>query len=340
MARQHFPKVTVSVTNVRGIDFLEQCLQAVTKTDYPNLEIMVVDCQTPQISEWIRDRFPTVKVVHFENDIGPSASHNVGAEKADPSSKYTAFLDNDALVEPNWLKECVRLMEKNEKVGIVQPKILIIGSEEHLDHVGLALDALGTWNSLFYAKEKNYNDALDIFAASLATCLIRREVFDRVAGFDESYFIYDDDTDFCWRTLLLGYRIVFFPSAKAYHRGQVTKSMTPKRLYHSTKNRVYTLLKNYEWENLWTRSVLFYTLSLMTAFGLMLLLKLELATAMVKGLVLPILNFKHIWQKRQRIQASRRISDKELFKRGLLTKDIRPTIFDVKRKALTFMNRN
>ena len=197
MARQHFPKVTVSVTNVRGIDFLEQCLQAVTKTDYPNLEIMVVDCQTPQISEWIRDRFPTVKVVHFENDIGPSASHNVGAEKADPSSKYIAFLDNDALVEPNWLKECVRLMEKNEKVGIVQPKILIIGSEEHLDHVGLALDALGTWNSLFYAKEKNYNDALDIFAASLATCLIRREVFDRVAGFDESYFIYDDDTDFC-----------------------------------------------------------------------------------------------------------------------------------------------
>jgi GT2 family glycosyltransferase len=340
MVRHHFPKVTVSVTNVRGTDFLEPCLRALSKTDYPEFETIVVDCQTPRISEWIQDRFPSVKVAHFVNDIGPSASHNVGAEEADPSSKYIAFLDNDALVEPNWLKECVRLMEKNEKIGIIQPKILIIGSEEHLDHVGLALDALGTWNSLFYAKERNYSDILDIFAASLATCLIRREVFDLVAGFDESYFIYDDDTDFCWRTLLLGYRIVFLPSAKAYHKGQVTKSMTPKRLYHSTKNRVYTLLKNYEWENLWTRSILFYTLSFMTTFALVLLLKFGLAAAMIRGLVSPISNFKEIWQKRQNTQANRKVSDKDLFERGLLRKDIRPTIFDVRRKALAFMNKD
>ena len=339
MARQHFPKVTVSITNVRGTDFLEECLQALTKTDYPDFEVIVVDCQTPQISAWTHHRFPSVRVVHFENDIGPSASHNVGAEKADPDSKYIAFLDNDALVEPNWLKECVKLMEKDEKIGIVQPKILIVGSEEHLDHAGLALDALGTWNSLFYAKEKNYREAFDIFAASLATCLIRRKVFDLVAGFDESYFIYDDDTDFCWRTLLLGYRVVFFPSAKAYHRGQVTKSLTPKRLYHSTKNRVYTMLKNYELANLWTRSFLFYALSLLTAFSLMLLSKFELAAAMIRGLASPISNFKNVWQKRQKVQTSRKVSDKEIFDRRLLRKDIYPTVLDVKRKALAFMNR-
>ncbi len=340
MARHHFPKVTVSITNVRGTDFLEQCLKALIETNYPNFETIVVDCQTPQISEWIQDRFPSVKLVHFENDIGPSASHNVGAKKADPNSKYIAFLDNDARVESNWLIECVRLMEKDEKIGIVQPKILIIGSEEHLDHVGLALDALGTWNSLFYAKEGDYSDVLDIFAASLATCLIRRKVFDLIAGFDESYFIYDDDTDFCWRTLLIGYRVVFFPSAKAHHRGQVTKSLINKRLYHSTKNRVYTMLKNYELANLWTRSILFYTLSLMTACMLMLVLRFELASAMTKGLISPILNFKDVWLKRQNVQASREVSDESLFGRELLRKDIYPTVLDVKRKALASINRD
>ncbi len=337
MARQHFPKVTASITNVRGTDVLEQCLQALTKTDYPDLEIIVIDCQTPQISEWIQNRFPSVKVAHFEKDIGPSASHNVGAEKADPRSRYIAFLDNDALVEPNWLKECVKLMEKDETIGIVQPKILIIGSKEHLDHVGLALDALGTWSSLFYAQEKNYGDVLDIFAASLATCVIRRTVFDLVAGFDESYFIYDDDTDFCWRTLLRGYRIVFFPSVRAYHKGQVTKSLTPKRLYHSTKNRVYTMLKNYELANLWTRNILFCMLSLMTACVLMFVFRFDLATAMIKGLTSPILNFKKAWQKRQNIQATRKVSDRDLFEKRLLRKDIYPTVLDVKRKALAFM---
>jgi len=340
MARQHFPKVTVSITNVRGTAFLDECLQALTITNYPDFEVMVVDCQTPQIHEWVHRRFPSVRVVHFKNDIGPAASHNVGAEKAGPKSKYIAFLDNDALVDPNWLKECIKLMEKDEKIGIVQPKILIMGSEEHLDHVGLALDALGTWNSLFCAKEKNYREILDIFAASLATCVIRRTVFDLVAGFDESYFIYDDDTDFCWRTLLLGYRNVFYPSAKAYHRGQVAKSMTPKRSYHSTKNRVCTMLKNYELANLWTRSILFCTLSLMTACVLMLMFRFNLASAMIKGLASPILNFQDVWQKRQNIQFSREVSDKSLFDRGLLRKDIHPTVLDVKRKALAFVNRD
>lgn len=340
MARQCFPKATVSITNVRGTDFLEKCLRASIKTDYPDFETIVVDCQTPQISEWVQRRFPSVKVVHFENDIGPSASHNVGASKADPNSKYIAFLDNDALVEPDWLKECIELMERNEGIGIVQPKILIIGSEEHLDHVGLALDALGTWDSLFFAKEKNYSEAFDIFAASLATCVIRRRVFDAIGGFDESYFIYDDDTDFCWRTLLLGYHIVFYPLVKAYHKGQVTKSLTSKRLYHSTKNRVYTMVKNYDSTNLWTRSFLFYLLSLLTAFSLMLLLKFELAAAMIKGLASPILDLKSVWQKRQKVQNSRKVSDQEIFERRLLRKDIYPTVLDVKRKAIAFMSRD
>ena len=340
MAEGHCPKVTASVTNARGTNLLKQCLQALIKTDYPNFEIIIVDCQTAQIAEWVHRRFSSVKVAHFENDIGPSASHNIGAAKADPKSKYIAFLDNDALVEPGWLKESVKLMEKDEKIGIVQPKILIIGSEERLDHVGLALDALGTWSSLFYAKEKNYHEVFGIFAASLATCVIRRKVFDSVGGFDESYFIYDDDTDFCWRTLLLGYRVVFSPSARTHHKGQVTKSLTPKRLYHSTKNRIYTMLKNYELSNLWRRSVLFYALSLLTAFSLMLLFRFELAAAMIKGLTFPISNFKNVWQKRLNVQNSRKVSDKEIFEQKLLRKDIYPTLLDVKRKALAFIRRD
>jgi hypothetical protein len=71
-----------------------------------------------------------------------------------------------------------------------------------------------------------------------------------------------------------------------------------------------------------------------------LLLKLGLAAAMIRGLVSPMSNFKEIWQKRQNVQANRKVSDKDLFERGLLRKDIRPTIFDVRRKVLAFMNKD
>ena len=340
MTEQYCPRVTASITNARGTKLLERCLKALIKTDYPNLEIIVVDCQTPQIDRWVHHRFSSVKVIHFDNDIGPSASHNIGAAEADSRSKYIALLDNDTLVEPNWLKESMKLLEKDEKIGIAQPKILLIGSEKRLDHVGLALDALGTWSSLFNENEERFDEAFDIFAASSATCIIRRDVFESVAGFDEDYFIYDDDTDFCWRTLLLGYRIVFAPSARTHHKGQVTKSLTTKRLYHSTKNRVCTALKNYELGNLWPRSVLFYVLSSLTAFSLVLLLEPELAFAVIKGLASPISDFKTIWRKRLIVQNSRKVSDKEIFKQKLLRKDIYPTLLDVKRKASALLRKD
>jgi len=339
VAEQRYPKVSAVVINVRGTNLLEECLEALVQTDYPNLEIIVVDCQTPLIEKWVKERFSTVKVIHFKEDIGSSASHNVGAVKADSESEYIAFLDNDTLVEPNWLKESIKLLETDQKIGIVQPKILLIGAEEKLDHAGLALDALGTWSTLFGMEEKDFSEVFDLFAASFAACVVRRRVFDFVGGFDEDYFIYDDDTDFCWRTILAGYSIVFAPMARASHRGQVSKSLTPKRMYHSAKNRVNTMLKNYELKNLWRRILPFYILSLLTAFAFVLLLKFELTAAMIKGLTYPIRNFSRIWQKRIKVQNRRKVNDQEIFQRKILRNDIYPTLLDVRRKAIAVLNK-
>jgi len=339
VVEEGYPHVSAVVINVRGTDILNGCLQALVHTDYPKLEIIVVDCQTPKIEKWVKKRFSTVKVLHFKEDIGPSASHNVGAAEANPESKYLAFLDNDAIVERDWLKESVKLMEQDEKLGSVQPKILRIGAEDRLDHTGLALDALGTWSSSFDMEEKDFDLVFDIFAAASATCVVRRGVFDQLGGFDEDYFIYDDDTDFCWRTILMGYRVVFAPAARVHHRGNVTKALTPKRLYHSVKNRVCTMLKNYELKNLWQRICSFYVLSLLTAFSFMLLRRFEMAFTMIRGLIYPISRFDRVWQKRLRIQQSRKVSDKELFQRGILRKDIYPTLLDVRRKAAAIVHK-
>lgn len=342
MVEQRYPNISVVVINARETNLLKECLQALVHTNYPNPEIIVVDCQTPQIEKWVEKQFPKVKVIHFNEDIGSSASHNVGAAKANPKSKYLAFLDNDAVVELDWLKESVKLMENDEKIGVVQPKILKIGAKERLDHTGLALDALGTWSTSFDMDEKDFNEVFDIFAAASATCIVRRRVFDLLGGFDEDYFIYDDDTDFCWRMILIGHRIIFAPAARTHHRGNVTKGLTPKRLYHSAKNRICTMLKNYELKNLWLRICPFYILSLLTVFSFMLLLKFELALAVIKGLNYPISNYNRIWRKRLMVQNSRKVSDNELLQRKILRNDIYPTLLDVRRKAATilFKDRN
>ena len=326
-------EVSVVVINARETRHLERCLKFLVQTDYPNFEIIVVDCQTPQIQEWVTERFKDVKVVHYEYDIGPSASHNVGVAEASSTSKYIAFLDNDTVVEPGWLKELIKVVEAEDGRGVAQGKILRMEEEGRLDHTGLAIDALGTWSTTFNMKERNFSSVFEIFAASFAACIVRRDVFNEVGGFDEDYFIYDDDTDFCWRTRLLGSGIVFVPSARARHCGQITKGLSPRRLYHAVKNRTCTMLKNYELKNLWQRICVFYVLTLLSAFTFILLSKREQASALLRGLAYPVLNLKTIWRKRLRVQIRRRVSDKELFQKGLLRRDVYPTVLDVINKV-------
>lgn len=339
MSKSH-PKVSVVVINARGTENLEKCLMSLAKTDYAEAEILVVDCQTSQIEDWIASRFKNVKVIHLARDIGPSASHNVGAEEADPKSKYITFLDNDTVVEPAFLKQLTRVLEEDEKIGIAQAKILKTNEEDLLDHTGLAIDTFGTWKTTFDMKEKYFDRVFEIFAASSAACIVRRKVFNEVGGFDSAFFIYDDDTDFCWRTRLLGYKVIFVPLARVHHSGDIKKGLHPKRLYHSAKNRVCSMLKNYELKNLWQRVFMYYVLLLLCAYLFELMLKPTHAHALLKGLTYPILNLQTIWSKRLMVQTRRRISDSKLFKRKLLRNDVYPTLQDVLNKAVLTIPRN
>ncbi len=322
-----YPKVSVVVVNAKDWEYLEKCLRSLVETNYPNFEIIIVDCQTSGIRSWIAEYFEKVRVVHFEKDVGASASHNIGVAKASPASKYIAFLDNDTVVEASWLRELVRVAEKYQKVGIAQAKILKMKEQDHLHHTGLALDALGTWVTTLDMNEKDFNDISEIFAASSAACIVRRDVFNEVGGFDEDYFIYDDDTDFCWRTRLLGYKIIFVPSARVYHFGQIPRaSWQPKKIFHGVKNRGCTLLKNYELRNLWWRMVIYYLALTTGALVFALVRKLMQAYALLRGSAYLVLNFNAIWRKRIKVQERRRVSDERLFKQRLLRKDIHATL--------------
>ena len=326
------PKVSVIVVNAKGTKQLEECLRALMETDYPNYDVTVVDCLTTGISEWMRERFPDVRLIHFDHDIGASASHNVEEKTLDPEVKYLSFLDNDAVVTKSWLRELVNVMESDETIGMAQAKIILAKDRRILDHAGIALDALGTWYTTRGMREDKPRRGFEIFAASSAACIVRREVFEEAGGFDPDYFIYDDDTDLSFRIRLLGYKVVFVPSAVVIHLGEQAKALSPRKLYHSVKNRTCTMLKNYELRNLWWRFILYSVLTVMAALILFAMGKRRESKEVFRGILYPIRNVRRVWEKRLRIQAKRRLRDSELLKRGLLRSDIYPTLLDLKSK--------
>jgi len=329
------PSVSIIIVNFNGRELLRQCLITLFNTDYPNYEIVVVDnASTDGSLTEIKESFGSdsrIKVVENSENVGHAEGCNIGARMT--KSKYLVFLDSDIEFKAeNWLWELVKVMENDYSVGLAQAKIVLAEDKSCLDYVCVAVDGLGTWAANYGSKEERLKENFEIFAASSGCCIIRREVFSQVGGFDADYFIYDDDTDLSLRARLLGYRVLFVPSAVVVHRGGVLRGITSNTLYHSSKNRLYTALKNYELRNAWWRFSVLAFFTFIVSIGFFAVKKHDEAKATLKGLMNPIRTLPKIWRKRLLFQSKRRVRDFELVNKGLIRNDFRSTLQDFKMK--------
>ena len=134
------------------------------------------------------------------------------------------------------------------------------------------------------------------------------------------------------RVRLLGYRVLFASSAVVIHRGGVLRGVSGMMLYYSSKNRLNTVLKNYELRNVWWRFSVLAFFTFMLSAGFFAVKKHDEAKATLKGLMNPIRVLPKIWRKRLLFQSKRRVKDSVLVKCGLVRNDFRSTLQDFKIK--------
>jgi GT2 family glycosyltransferase len=332
---ESIPSVSIVVVNFNGQEFLRQCLLTLLKTDYLNCDIVVVDnASTDGSIDEIESYFGSdsrLKIVKNRENMGHAEGCNIGARMT--TGKYIVFLDSDIEFEAeDWLWELVKVMENDDSVGLAQAKIVLAEDKRCLDYVCVSVDALGTWAATYGLKEDRLKEKFEILAASSGCCIVRREVFNQAGGFDADYFIYDDDTDLSLRVRLLDYRILFVPSAVVIHRGGVLRGVSGQMLYHSSKNRLYTALKNYELRNVWWRFLVLTYFTFMVSVGFVAVKKNDEAKATLRGLITPIRDLPEIWKKRLKFQSKRLVKDSELIKGGFVRNDFRSTIEDFRIK--------
>lgn len=332
---ERVPSVSIVIVNFNGRELLRQCLLTLLDTDYPNFEVVVVDnASTDGSVEEVEGSFgsaPHLRLVKNGENVGHAEGSNIGARMT--RGRYIVFLDSDTEFRAeNWLWELVRVMESDESVGLAQAKLVLAEDNGCLDYVCVAVDALGTWAATYGLKDEGFKKNFEILAASSGCCIVRREVFDEAGGFDSDYFIYDDDTDLSLRARLLGYRVLLVPSALVVHRGGVLRGLNSRTLFHSSKNRVRTALKNYELRNVWWRFSVLSFFTFIVSVGFVVLGKSDEAKATFRGLLSPVKDFRGIWRKRLLLQSKRRVRDYELVNKGFIRNDFRSTLQDLKIK--------
>lgn len=312
------------VVNRNGREILQRCLLSVfsQELDGPFEVIVVDDASTDGSVDMVKESFPQARLVVQERNKGPAAAKNAGATVA--KGRYLAFLDNDVVLEKSWARSMVDALESYPGAGAGASHLLLEGPEGCLNSTGGLVNLMGyAWErGIFLPDSSTYAFNREISYACSAAMAVKREIFELVGGFDPRYFYLYEDVDLGWRINAAGFRVVYVPEARAYHRLSATMgSRGIRNEYLSLRNRIYTILKNAEARTL--RVVLreavyrifhdgkFYTYG--NCEGGLLKTFLPL-----RALAWNLIGSPWVFLARKRLRRTRRVSDAELIDRGVL----------------------
>jgi GT2 family glycosyltransferase len=243
------PSVLVVVVNWNLKNDTIACLESVDKTGYP-CHIVVVDNGSQDNSvEHIAHRFPRAKVLALPQNVGFAAACNLAIEEGlNEHTQYVLLLNNDTIVHKDFFAELMRVAETRVQAGILGPKVYSTAEPDRVWHAGarrrrwvLAAVDLGR-NRRDEGQFEQVQEVDYVFGCSM---LVRRQVFEQIGMLDPNFFLYLEDMDLCLRAQAAGYRLVFVPQAKIWHRGAASTARNPAlRKYYLVRSTLYFLRKH------------------------------------------------------------------------------------------------
>ncbi len=246
-----FPSIAIIIPTKNNPKLIKNLLDSINKiTDYQNYEIILVDnsssdAVTLRYYESIK-RINNIKIINYPRPFNYSEAINCGVKSS--SSDLILLLNNDMqVIDPFWLKELAQWAMKDE-IGVVGAKL--IRENRSIQHAGVILGLSGFVGHLYLNAPEDFNGFIgstnwyrNLCAVTGACQMARREVFDKVGGYDENYELVFGDIDFCLRVQDLGYRILYTPFARLFHyegktRGFNSPTSDILRAYNSFYNRI------------------------------------------------------------------------------------------------------
>lgn len=261
-------------TRNRQRDIFE-CLRSLFQIDYPHYEVIVVDnASTDGTATAVRQAFPQVKLVENERDLWAAGGRNVGLKHA--HGDYIFFLDSDNILDKRCLSELVGFMENDPSVGIVGPKMYYYDEPTRICYAGAGINlftgkttyvGLNQFDMGQYESPRQTGHVPNAF-------LVNRKVIGVIGGFDESYVMFYEESDFAMRASKRDFKIVYCPQARVWHKVPPPVSGmfaalglgSPARAYYAARNRVVYMKRHarlaaflFFLVSFFPTSILFYT---------------------------------------------------------------------------------
>ena len=260
--------VSIIIPTYNRINDVIRLVDSLLLSDYKNFEIIVVDNNSTDgtsaivYNSYTAKEFP-VKVVTLERNMMAAGGRNAGIKQA--KGEYLLFIDSDNVVHPNMMGTLVNGFLKNSKLGFCSPVIINVNKNNTVWNLGAGYNF---WTSmpvnLYEGKkmEELLNEIkIELFYPtdySPNSFMVRRDVIEKIGGFDEDYYIMFEEADFGYRIKKLGYEMLINTNAITFHHAAIDRLTensklrnlgmgTTQRTYHFMKNRTIFMKKFAPW---------------------------------------------------------------------------------------------
>jgi GT2 family glycosyltransferase len=236
--------VSIIIVSYNGMQYLPACLEALQAELRQQDEIILIDnASTDGSPDWVSQHFPTVRLHRNPSNQGFAAACNQAAQMT--GGDVLVFLNQDTQVQPGWLRGLLEPLEQDPRAGLVTSQILLMRQSERINACGLQIHfSLVTSARGYLDLSDQHAQKEKIASVSGASFAIRRELWERLGGFDETLFMYSEEVDLSWRANQAGYASWYNPVSTVLH--DQSERPTHQTLSYSTRNRLYLLCKNWK----------------------------------------------------------------------------------------------
>ncbi|RJQ33233.1 glycosyltransferase family 2 protein [Candidatus Parcubacteria bacterium] len=264
-------KITISLLTYNGAKYLPWLINSLKEQTFKDWELLVLDnASSDGSADIVREHYPQARIVLQKKNIGFARGHNLLINWS--KSDYVFVLNQDIILESDYLEKLFNFMEKNPKAASCSGKLMYWNFEEgqktkQIDSFGLKINRSRHVTNAWQGKEDFDLPNQTVFGLSATAVLYKRKALDIVAMerdnnhleyFDEDFFSYKEDIDISWRFLLMGYENWLVTDAKAYHHRSVSGQGDQKTIRRqrglanklSYRNHFMTLYKNSFFKNL------------------------------------------------------------------------------------------
>jgi hypothetical protein len=237
------PRVALLVLSYNGVDLTLNCLASLCRSDYPQLDVILVDnASQDNTVEAVRAAFPQVHVIPLRENLGYAAGNNVGIQAAlDWGADYVFLINNDTTLEADCVSILVRTAQANPRIGMLGPMVYTWEEGHVISSAGGVVDwhSADAYNLGAGEVDRGQYPAGQVDFINGCGLMVTRAAIERAGMLDTKFFMYWEETDWCLRVRKAGFDVWFEPAARMRHKAPIHhQDLGPTTLYYVTRNRL------------------------------------------------------------------------------------------------------